>query len=95
MVDFSEEAMELAHSFYAVGNLQKKGLRICYTLALCSQPNNSADHLQTICNSVFRLFPKRVGALKGPNISPDSVLTFQPPFLLSPFATTELILYQV
>ena len=77
--------MELAHSFYAVGNLQKKSLRIYYTLALCSQPNNSAEHLQTICDSVFRLFPKRVGALKGTKHQPRlcvSISTAFPPFPL-------------
>ncbi len=60
--------MKFTDSFYAIGDLEKKCLRIRYTSAPCSLANKGADHLQTVCNPMLGFFPIAVrNYLKGNN----------------------------
>jgi hypothetical protein len=63
--------MKFSDRIYAIGNFKKKRLRIRYITAPCSLANQSADHLQTICNPMLGFFPVSLEAFRRGSIRFD------------------------
>ena len=60
--------MKFSDRFYAIGNFEKKRLRIRYVSIPGSLPNQGADELQTICNSMLSFFLVEVRTFTGGNV---------------------------
>ena len=63
--------MKLSDRFYTVGNFEKKRPRIRYITTPGSLTNQSADELETICNTMLGLFSIKMRTFTIGNICFD------------------------